>query len=133
MRLKIELLHICLGSCGAVAAFLGYSLRGYMVVRRQIFSGKPVSERAKAMIEHKLAELFGSQKTKILKGVTNVAINKKSKKPVVPPCQKEFDKARRKIKSMLLAGKSRMAIHPQAPDQGRPPHPKLQRVLPPHQ
>ncbi len=119
MRLKIELLHHCLGNCRAVAAFLGYSLRGYMAVRRQIFSGGTVSERAQAMIEQKLSELLGRRKTKILQGVASVAIHKKSKKTVIPPCRKEFDKARRKIKSMLLAGKSRMAIHKHLTRAGR--------------
>ncbi len=120
MRLKIELLHHCLGNCRAVADFLGYSLRGYMAVRRQIFSGGTVSERAQAMIEQKLSELLGRRKTKILQGVASVAIHKKSKKTdKVSPCRKEFDKARRKIKSMLLAGKSRMAIHKHLTRAGR--------------
>jgi hypothetical protein len=119
VRFKLDFFHTCLGNCHAVAAFLGYSRRGYMKVRRQILCGEPITKRTQVLLEKKFSELRGRQKLKS-KGVAQVPLHiKPYRTEKSAACHKEFDKCRRKIQSMLLAGKSRTEIYRHLTGAGR--------------
>jgi hypothetical protein len=120
MRSELFQLHKYLGACRAVAAFLGYSLSGYMRVRRRILSGEPIPKRTKALIRHKLSIAVERQPSQIDKGVTIVTKHTTSNSNHGGTgFQKEFNKARRKIQSLLQAGKSRKDVHERLTEAGR--------------
>lgn len=121
MRSELNQLHKFLGNSRAVAAFLGYSLRGYMHVRRQILNGEPLLKRTEALIKHRLSLLVERQESKPNKGVAPVTnhINSRNSNNGGAGYQKEFNKARRKIQSLLQAGKSRKDVHERLTESGR--------------
>jgi hypothetical protein len=122
MRSALKQLHSCLGACRAVAAFLGYSRRGYMHIRRRILGGQPIPKRTKALISQKLSTIAVERRqSQLHKGVTTVTKHIKSSNSNHGGAgfQKEFNKARRKIQSLLQAGKSRKDVHERLTAAGR--------------
>jgi hypothetical protein len=121
MRSELKQLHTLFGVCRAVAAFLGYSLRGYMHVRRRILSGEPIPKRTKILIRHRLSIAAQRPPSQLPQGVTIVTrhISSSNSNHGGAGFQKEFNKARRKIQSLLRAGKSRKDVHERLTAAGR--------------
>ena len=120
MRSELEQLHKYLGNCRAVAMFLGYSLRGYMDIRRKVRNGEPLGKRTEALILQRLSKVE-RQHSKSNEGVAPVTnhISSKNSNNGGAGYQKEFNKARRKIQSLLQAGKSRKDVHERLSEAGR--------------
>ena len=119
MRSTLNQLHENFGTCRQVAAYLGYTLRAYMKIRRRVYSDEPLSLRVEILIRHKLSKLADRPKTKS-KGVATVTkhISNNSNNGGAG-FQKEFNKASRKIQSLLQAGKSRKDAHERLTHAGR--------------
>lgn len=93
---------------------------GYMHVRRQILSGGAVKKRTENLIRHRLSELAARPEF-LNQGVTTVTnhIKTNSSNNGGMGYQKEFNKARRKIQTLLQAGKSRKDVHERLTESGR--------------
>lgn len=120
MQSELAQLHKYLGNCRAVAAFLGYSLRGYMDIRRKVRNGEPLGKRTRALIIQRLSKVE-RQHSNLNKGVAFVTkhIRSNNSNNGGTGYQKEFNRARRKIQSLLQAGKSRKDVHERLSEAGR--------------
>lgn len=121
MRSELNQLHEYFRTCRNVAAFLGYSLRAYMEIRRRVLKGAPLTKRVQVLIRHKLSELAEKLKSNSQKGVASVTnhIKSTSSNNGGAGFQKEFNKTIRRTQSMLRAGKSRKDVHEFLTNAGR--------------
>ena len=117
MRQTLDHFHNLLGNCRAVAEFLGYTLRGYMKIRRKVADGLALSPRVETHLQFKASQLVSEPANKSFQGVASVTdhINSKS----ISGCQREFNKALKRIKSLFQAGKTRKEIHAKLTEAGR--------------
>ena len=116
MRDLLDNFHEFLGNCRSVADYLGYTLRGYMKIRRKVFNGQPLLPRVEALLRFKAEQLASESLNKNHEGVA----------PVTNPInrglsngQLEFNKALKRIKNMFQAGKNRKTIHAKLTEAGR--------------
>ncbi|UQZ88851.1 hypothetical protein C4J81_06410 [Deltaproteobacteria bacterium Smac51] len=117
MRHNLDHFHNILGNCRAVAEFLGYTLRGYMKIRRKVADGIPLSPRVEAHLLFKASQLVSEPANTLTEGVASVTDHINSKN--ISGCQKEFNKALKRIKSLFQAGKTRKEIHAKLTEAGR--------------
>ena len=115
MREQLDIFHRFLGNCRSVAHYLGYTLRGYMKIRRKILNDQPLLPRVEDLLRLK-AEQLSSEFQNNTQGVASV-----TKHINTGPSngQVEFDKALKRIKSMFQAGNNRKAIHAKLTEAGR--------------
>jgi len=116
VRQTIDHLHCALGPCRAVAEYLGYSLRGYMKIRRKVTDGQALCPRVEAHLKFKASQLVSEPVKNPNQGVASVTdhISKN-----ISGCQREFNKALKRIKSLFQAGKTRKEIHAKLTEAGR--------------
>ena len=117
MRQTLGHFHNLLGNCRAVAEFLGYSLRGYMKIRRKVADGLALSARVEAHLHFKASQLVSEPADNSIQGVASVTDHINSKN--ISGCQREFNKALKRIKSLFQAGKTRKEIHAKLTEAGR--------------
>jgi hypothetical protein len=116
VRHTLDSFHTALGNCRAVAEFLGYTLRGYMKIRRKVAGGMALNPHVEAYLHFKASLLVSEPAKTSTEGVASVTeYNSKN----ISGCQKEFNKALKRIKSLSLAGKSRKEIHAKLTEAGR--------------
>ena len=115
MREQLDIFHRILGNCRSVALYLGYTLRGYMKLRRKIINGQPLPPRVEDLLRLK-AEQLTSEYQQNNEGVASVTKHINSG---LSNGQLEFNKVLKRIRTMFQAGNSRKVIHAKLTEAGR--------------